>query len=96
MPSKPKDEHMPANEFGKLRSLLAEKGVKQADIKAAIGDIDTTVWTSAQRTTWETRCLDVLGVMLPVEVDRGKRLVQIFLGCLLSRQTDHERGYRFS
>jgi len=38
MPSKPKDEHMPSNEFGQLRSFLAKKGVKQADIKEAIGN----------------------------------------------------------
>ena len=62
----------------------------------SVGDLDTTAWTAGQRTTWENRCLDVLGIQLPPEVDRGKRLVQIFLGCLLSRQTDHERGYRFS
>ena len=38
----------------------------------------------------------ILGIELPVEVDRGKRLVQIFLGALLSRHTSNERGYRFS
>ena len=61
----------------------------------SIGGLDDTAWTAGQHTTWDARCLDVLGVQLPAEVDRGKRLVQIFLGCLLSRQTDHERGYRF-
>jgi len=37
--TKSKDEHMPANEFGKLRLFLAKKGVKQAEIKAGIGDV---------------------------------------------------------
>ena len=36
---KPKDQQMLANEFGQLRTYLAKKGVKQAQIKEAIGDI---------------------------------------------------------
>ena len=35
---KRRDESPPANEFGKIRSMLAREGVKQADIKAVIGD----------------------------------------------------------
>jgi len=36
---RPKDEQMPANEFGQLRAFLAKKGVKQVQIKEVIGDI---------------------------------------------------------
>lgn len=61
-----------------------------------IGDLDNTQWTGGEQTTWEARMLSILGVQLPAEVDRGKRLVQIFLGALLSRQSNDERGYRFS
>jgi len=59
------------------------------------GGLDDTPWTAGERAQWEARILDVLGVQLPAEVDRGKRLVQLFLGALLSRQSGDERGYRF-
>ena len=35
--AKPKDGEPPANEWGQLRSYLAQQGVKQADITAAVG-----------------------------------------------------------
>ena len=59
-----------------------------------IDDLDNTQWTSAQQSTWESRMLDVLGVQLPSQVDRGARLVKLFLGVLLSRQADNETAYR--
>jgi len=34
--SKPRNQEPPANEFGKIRSLLARNGVSQADITAVI------------------------------------------------------------
>jgi len=38
MPSpKPKDGIPPANEWGKLRSYLAQQGISQAQIKEAVG-----------------------------------------------------------
>ena len=36
--SKPRNQEPPVNEFGKIRSLLAQAGVKQADITAVIGN----------------------------------------------------------
>jgi len=60
------------------------------------GGLDDTPWDIAEQALWEARILDVLGVQLPAEVDRGKRLVQLFLGALLSRQSGDERGYRFA
>lgn len=61
-----------------------------------IGDLVDTPWTQQEQDTWDARILTILGIQLPEEVDRGKRLVQIFLGALLSRHTSEERGYRFS
>lgn len=62
----------------------------------AIGDLDNTQWTGGEQTTWETRCLSILGIQLPAQVDRGKRLVLLFLGALLSRQMSDEHGYRLT
>jgi len=62
-----------------------------------IGDMQNG-WASQDTTWWHARMLDVLGVQLPVEVDRGSRLVLLLLGALLSRQvtSDNERGYRYT
>ncbi len=65
-------------------------------VDGAIGDLDNTPWTPAEVATWQTRILNVLGIELPAEVDRGNRLVLLFLGVLLSRQSGDERGYRFT
>lgn len=67
--------------------------VVEADVNTRV--LDNTQWTAQEQITWETRILNLLGVQLPAEVDRGKRLVQLFLGALLSRQTDNEEAYRF-
>lgn len=66
------------------------------DAEGVIGDLDNTVWDAGDLATWQARVLSILGVELPDEVDRGKRLVQLFLGSLLSRQSGDERGYRFT
>jgi hypothetical protein len=60
-----------------------------------IGDLLDT-WATHDTTWWKAAILDMLGVQMPDEVDRGKRLVLLFLGALLSRQTGDERGYRFA
>ena len=61
----------------------------------SIGDL-LDGWASEDTAWWQAKMLDVLGVQMPAEIDRGKRLVQLFLGALLSRQSGDERGYRFS
>ena len=66
------------------------------DEEGGIGDLDNTVWDAGDLAAWQARALSILGVELPDEVDRGKRLVQLFLGALLSRQSGDDRGYRFS
>ena len=66
------------------------------DGEGAIGDLDSTPWDAGDLTLWQTRVLNILGVQMPDEVDRGSRLVKLFLGSLLSRQSGDERGYRFS
>jgi len=60
-----------------------------------IGVLDNTQWDAGDQATWDARVLDFLGVEIPAQVDRGKRLVQVFLGALLSRQTSDERDYRY-
>ena len=52
-------------------------------------------FTASDQGYADAQVLDFLGVELPTQVDRGKRLVQIFLGALLSRQSSDERGYRY-
>ena len=66
------------------------------DGEGNIGDLDSTPWDAGDLTIWQTRVLAILGVQMPDEVDRGSRLVKLFLGSLLSRQSGDERGYRFS
>lgn len=60
----------------------------------AIGDLDDTLWTPSERTTWEGRISAVLGLDLPSVVDRPCRLVWWLLGALLARRTSNEVGYR--
>jgi len=59
-------------------------------------ELDNTPWTAGELATWQARTLNLLGVTLPAEVDRGKRLVLLFLGALLARQMASEKGYRFA
>lgn len=68
----------------------------EIDGEGNIGDLDSTPWDAGDLTLWQTRMLNILGVQMPDEVDRGSRLVKLFLGSLLSRQSGDERGYRFS
>ena len=75
---------------------VVEAEVTQTEDGISIGALDNTQWTAGQQATWDTRILAVLGVQLPAEIDRGKRLVLAFLGSLLSRQTGDEREYRYS
>ena len=73
---------------------IVEADITQLDDGLQIGDLVTTPWTPGEVTLWRARCLNVLGFSLPAEVDRGKRLVAVFLGSLLSRQTN-ETGLRY-
>ncbi len=66
------------------------------DSEGAIGDLESIQWDAAELSAWQNRMLNILGVQLPDEVDRGSRLVKLFLGALLSRQSGDERGYRFT
>lgn len=63
-------------------------------IDGEIGDLDNTPWDAGELSTWEVRLLNVLGFALPDDVDRGERLVQLFIGSLISRPVD-ERYVRF-
>ena len=65
------------------------------DDQYAIGDLEAG-WAVNDTAWWQTRMLNMLGIQMPAEVDRGRRLVRLFLGALLSRQTGDERGYRYT
>ena len=75
--------------------IIVQADVVEDEDGFSYGGLDNTAWTAGEQATWDARILDVLGIQLPAEVDRGKRLVQLFLGALLSRQSGDERGYRF-
>lgn len=60
-----------------------------------VASLDNTPWTAPQRTAWYNQILNILGIKLPTEVDRGKRVVMLFLGALNSRVADDDRNYRF-
>lgn len=64
------------------------------DGEEVIGDLDTAAWTAGQRTAWENAVLTNLGIALPNEIDRGRRLVAFLLEMGLARRNDHERGLR--
>ena len=76
--------------------LACEAEVSEVDGQTVIGELDATPWTTGQRTTWETRILSVLGLDLPVQVDRGSRLVALFVGLLQTRANQPEMALRFT
>jgi hypothetical protein len=55
-----------------------------------IGALDSTPWTPAERTLWETRMRNVLALSLPVQVTAPDRLVALFVGALVSRPQQRE------
>lgn len=59
-------------------------------------ELNDVAWSGAERTLWESRCLNLLGITLPAQIDRGKRLVLLFLGAFLARQMSNEVAYRFA
>lgn len=60
------------------------------DENGNIGALDTTAWTPTELTFWTSAALNQLGITLPAEVDRGKRLVMLLCGMLLSRRITDE------
>ncbi len=66
------------------------------DEDGVIGPMDNKLWTAGQLATWHSRVLSLLGVDMPPQVNRGRRLVAIFLGCFLSRPILDETGYRYT
>jgi hypothetical protein len=73
---------------------IVEANVVEGDEGVSIGALKDG-WATEDTAWWHAKILQILGVQLPTEVDRGKRLVRLFLGALLSRQTGDEIGYRF-
>jgi len=74
---------------------IVEAEVTEEAGEWSIGQLDSTPWTPEERTTWDTRVPSVLRTYLPGEIDRGKRLVLLFLGVLLNSNPGDESGYRY-
>jgi hypothetical protein len=74
--------------------IACEAAVSEQGGQTVIGALDNTPWTAGERATWEARILNVLGMDLPDEVDRGRRLVQLFAGPLSSRANQTEMALR--
>ena len=72
---------------------VVEATVTEDDGNYSIGALKAG-WATQDTAWWHAKVLDMLGVQLPVEVTNGRRLVRLFLGALLSRQTENEAGYR--
>jgi len=69
----------------------------QAEVtEDGIGDLIDTPWNAGELAWWRAAMLDVLGLALPVQVDRGKRLVMLFVGLLLARGNQTEIALRFT
>lgn len=76
--------------------IACQAEVSEVDGQTVIGELEDTPWTAGERTAWEVQMLSVLGLELPAIVDRGKRLVQLFCGLLLSRGNQPEMALRFT
>jgi len=59
-----------------------------------VGALDTTPWTSQERTLWANQALSNLGIALPSQIDRGARLIALFSQVFLARYGNDERGLR--
>jgi len=79
-------------------SLLALSGntliVEAVQNGSEIVGLDNTPWTGPQQTNWYNQVLNFLGLKIPPEVDRGRRLVLMLLGMLDSRAVQDEHAYR--
>lgn len=71
--------------------VICEAQVNAEGFPGALADV---AWTTAERNVWATLALNQLGINLPVEVDRGVRLVSLLLGLSLSRRPKSDEGYR--
>lgn len=77
-----------------IRAIAHADITQDGEGDEVVGDLETTAWTGAQRTAWETAALNNLGIALPSEIDRGNRLVAFLLEMALARRNDNERGLR--
>lgn len=57
---------------------------------------DVGAWSAANKTAIDSLILQQLGIQLPAQIDRGKRLVAFLLSSLLARRQDNEMGIRGS
>ena len=76
--------------------IACQAEVTVVDGETQIGDLIDTPWNAGERAWWNAAMLDVLGLQLPVQVDRGSYLVQLFVGLLLARGNQTEAALRFT
>ena len=76
--------------------LIAAQTIQEENEEGQMvfGALDDTAWTGAERTQWEVRIANVLGLALPVEVTNGSRLIAFFIGFLLGRANQDEMNLR--
>jgi len=74
--------------------IIVQAQVTQENGVWVVGDLDNMVWTQEERDTWEARILNVLGVILPSEVDRGRYLLEFTRNVLLIPTHSDERSFR--
>lgn len=79
-----------------IENLIAAFSPEETVTTTVFEELDTTPWTPAERTQWETRIASVMALELPVEVDSGDKLVAYFCGALVSRAQQRERWLRFN
>jgi hypothetical protein len=76
--------------------IACQAEIVEVDGESVIGALVDEQWAAEERATWEARIENVLGLALPTEIDRGKRLVQFFVGLLLARGNQPEIALRFT
>lgn len=64
------------------------------------GGLDQTLWNNGspndweRKTFWDTRALNILGLQLPAEVDKGALLWKILAGMFMARRPASDEGMR--
>ena len=76
------------------QAIAEQVEVEPGVFEEQFNELDDTLWTTAERTLWETRMGNVLAIILPPEINAGDKLVAYFCGALVSRPNQRERWLR--
>ena len=77
-----------------VQAIAEQVEVEPGVFEEQFNELDDTLWTPIERTQWETRMEGVLAIALPPEIDSGQKLVEYFVGALVSRPNQRERWLR--